>query len=254
MVKQESAAGIYYRCKEAFDPQRETLLFVHGAGGNGLFWAAQIEHFSDRYNVMAIDLPGHDDQGTKGRDSIEAYVEDIKTLLDGLGVEDLVLGGLSMGGAITQQFTLSHPDMVKAALLISTGARLGVMPLIFETVRKDFGAFVEMMGKFSCSQSTPAELIAPVHEELKKRDPDVVYHDFEACNKFDVRSRLAEIRVPVLIVHGLDDSLTPTKYHDYLSQAIAGSKMVKIEKAGPMVPVERPSEVNSAIRDFLVSV
>ena len=82
-------------------------------------------------------------------------------------------------------FTLTHPDRIKGLILISTGAKLRVMPQMFEVIKSNFEAYVGMMEQFAASPKTPREVLKPVQDELRKRDPKVVFNDFKACDIFN---------------------------------------------------------------------
>ena len=73
--------------------------------------------------------------------------------------------------------------------------------------------------------------------------PDVLYGDFDACDAFSVMERLAEISVPVAVVCGTQDRLTPAKYSTYLRDAIECATLHLVEGAGHMVMVEDPPAV-----------
>jgi pimeloyl-ACP methyl ester carboxylesterase len=79
----------------------------------------------------------------------------------------------------------------------------------------------------------------------------VIYNDFLACNQFDIRNRLSEIKLPTLVVCGEEDQLTPVKYSKYLHEAVTGSRLVLIPRAGHMVMSEQPDPFNRALLSFL---
>jgi pimeloyl-ACP methyl ester carboxylesterase len=94
-------------------------------------------------------------------------------------------------------------------------------------------------------------LIQASLEDTARQDPKVVLGDFRACDVFDVRDRLSEIRPPVLIISGEDDLLTPPKFSQYLSEKIEGARRVHLQAAGHLMSLEKPEEVNQAIRGFI---
>jgi pimeloyl-ACP methyl ester carboxylesterase len=237
--------------QEVIEPSRKTIVFVHGAGGNHRMWSSQVEYLSRRFNTVAINLPGHGLGRDKGETTIGGYVNAVEELTDGLGLKKIVLGGQSMGGSITQQFALTYPQRLIAIILFSTGARMRVLPQIFDTVKNDYAAHVNNMPFTAFAESTPREIIEPVLEEARKRDPEVVYGDYLACDAFDILDRVKEIKLPCLIFSGGKDVLTPPKYLDFLNKQIAGSKLVRFENAGHMLYLEKPDEVNKAIEEFL---
>jgi pimeloyl-ACP methyl ester carboxylesterase len=133
---------------------RRTIVFVHGSGANHQMWIPQMEYLSLTYNAVAINLPGHGLGLRKGETTIAAYVNAVQDFIVGLDLKNVVLAGLSMGGAIAQEFALSYPERLSAIILFSTGAKLKVMPEIFDIIRTNFEAYISFCPS-SPSQSRP---------------------------------------------------------------------------------------------------
>ena len=77
-----------------------TLIFIHGWAGDHTHWEHQVNHFSQNYRVIAIDLGGHGESGTSREQwSMKNYGEDIKSIVEELSLENVILIGHSMGGA-----------------------------------------------------------------------------------------------------------------------------------------------------------
>jgi len=221
------------------------LLFIHGAGGNSKIWERQIKFFG---NAIAIDLPGH---GVgEGKKTIEEYVEEVKKFCDENNLKNLVIIGHSMGGAIALEFALNHIEYLKALVLVCTGAKLRVAPIIFETLKTNYAQAVELVADYVLGDKATDEIKMKVKEEMRNMSPQVVYSDFEACDKFNVMDRLNEIKVPTLIICGSKDKLTPLKYAKYLRDNIQNSKL-KIIRAGHMVMLEKPDEFNEKLEGFI---
>ena len=233
------------------DAGKSTLVFIHGSGGSAHFWRAQAEGLAEKANTVAIDLPGHGNSKTAGKDSVEGYAAAVVEFIELLGAPALIPCGLSLGGAITQQLLLDYPDRFDAGILIGTGAKLKVLPTIFEAIRKDYAGFVEMLCNLSSSEKSDPIQIQPFRDDLNRCSPNVTYGDFQACNRFDVMARLGEIRVPVLVISAADDKLTPPKYADFLESAIGRTMRAHVADAGHIVPLEKPQAVNRAILEFL---
>jgi len=163
--------------------------------------------------------------------------------------------GLLIGGqhelVIAQQLLLDHADRFRAGIIVSSGARLRVLPSLFDMLAHDFPAYVEMVDRLGFSEKTAAAVKLPFLEERRKARPEVAHGDLKACDRFDVIARLASIRVPVLVISAADDSLTPPKYAEFLAQHIPASRRVHIPDAGHFVPIEKPQAVNAAIAEFL---
>ena len=233
------------------EPGRSTIVFIHGSGGSCLFWKAQVEGLDARVNTLAIDLPGHGRSETKGKEKVEDYTKAVANFIMDINVPNPIPCGLSLGGAIALQLLLDYQKQFKAGMLISTGSRLKVAPVIFDAIANDYNDFVEMLCKFSCSKKTDHKLVHPFREDLVKCKPEVSNGDFVACNSFDISEQLTTIKVPVLVVTAEDDKLTPPKYGEFLSMTIKNAHREHIMDAGHIVPMEKPEEVNRAIADFL---
>ncbi|MEW6079668.1 MAG: alpha/beta fold hydrolase [Thermodesulfobacteriota bacterium] len=232
-------------------PERPTLIFIHGSAMSKSFWQPQMEGLSAEFNTIALDLPGHGDSPGAGHDSMAAYGQAVIDFIHALAPPRPVPCGLSLGGAVVQYLLIHHPDRFAAGILINTGARLRVLPLIFEAIRNNFDDFVNLshLGGVAAVNQSPA--MAEKIRAAMRCTPDTAIRDFTACDTFDVMARLPEIKVPVLIISGNDDTTTPPKYAAYLAQHIAGAELVTIPDAAHLAPLEQPGAVNRAISNFL---
>jgi pimeloyl-ACP methyl ester carboxylesterase len=87
--------------------------------------------------------------------------------------------------------------------------------------------------------------------EMMKSEAGIIYRDFIACDRFSMIGSVEAIHMPVLVVCGKDDHLTPPAYSDYLHNAMTGSRLNLIDDAGHMVMLEKPDELNRAIEGFV---
>jgi pimeloyl-ACP methyl ester carboxylesterase len=251
-MEQRTSNGIgYITGGWPLDPVKSTLVFIHGAGGSGAFWSAQVQGLAARVNTVALDLPGHGRSGGGGKTKIEDYVRAVVDFIKQVDIPTPVPCGLSMGGAITQQLLLDCRDQVKAGILISTGARLKAVPAFFETMENDYNGFVNMFAKLVVSKKTDPALVLPFKEEMAGCKPEITHGDFRACDTFDEMQRVGSITSPVLVVSAEDDHVTPPKYGDFMEKSIAKASRVHIMEAGHIVSMEKPEEVNRAIIEFL---
>jgi pimeloyl-ACP methyl ester carboxylesterase len=251
-----SGTKIHYlesKCKKF--GKKWPIVFIHGSGGNAGPWQKVMNGLADEYTSLAVDLPGHGGSPGEGMKSIREYSRFMKDFLDALGLEAVILGGHSMGGAIVQDFSLRYPRNVRALLLIGTGARLRVLPEALEMNRQM--AFGEISSKFypwSFAEKASPKIIAEGEREWAKTGARVRYYDFLACDQFDITGEMEKIRLPVLIVCGKEDRLTPVKYAEFLNKKIAGSRMEIIEGAGHMVMLEAPRALCGPVLNFLDSL
>jgi pimeloyl-ACP methyl ester carboxylesterase len=240
----------YWTPTEKCPDQREVLLFVHGAGGGQLTWTFQKAYFEKDFQPVLLELPGHGASGGEGEETVEAYADHVHAFIKELRLPRLFLVGHSMGGAITQTLALRHPEVLKAIVLVGTGARLKVLPSILEGIN-NFKTTVEMITRLAFSQKASPMLIERGIEYLMHCPPKVLLGDYTACDRFDLMDEIEKIELPTLIVCGEDDTLTPVKYSEFLHGRIRGSTLRVIPGAGHMVMLESPEAFNEALRAFI---
>ena len=251
MVENEIGGIGFIAGRWPLDQDKSTIVFIHGSGGTGHFWKAQVDGLVERANTVALDLPGHGRSGKEGKNKVEDYARAVLEFVEAADIPRPVPCGLSIGGAVVQQLLLDFVKQFQAGILIGTGAKLKVLPAIFEAIENDYAAFVEMAYKFATSEKTDSQKVQLFEKNLSGCLPKVTYGDFQACNQFNVMERLGEINVPVLIISAEEDKLTPPKYADFLESAIPNTTRAHILDAGHIAPMEKPQEVNQAIVEFL---
>jgi len=233
------------------DPEKPTLMFIHGSGGSSALWENQVDALKTQVNTIAIDLPGHGKSSGPGLDRVEDYCAAVVDFIETAGIPTPVPCGLSIGGAIVLQLVLEHRRRFKAAILVNTGARLRVMPSLFEIIREDYKGYLNSITAFAASGKTDPVKLATFMAESAKCPSEVTYGDFTACDRFNVMEKLSSITTPVLILTAEDDNLTPPKYGSYMKERIKNASMTNIKDAGHLSPLEQPEAFNIAVIDYL---
>jgi pimeloyl-ACP methyl ester carboxylesterase len=228
------------------------LIFVHGSMANHHTWDSQLQ-LSKAHHLLLLDLPGHGQSEPLDEPiTVKLLTDHVAGFAESLGIGPGVFIGHSLGGAICLQLALDSPALVQALVLIGTGAKLGVLPAILEALKTDFRASVELaIGGMAFASPARPEIIERTKRESLKCRPDIAYADFVACNSFDVRQRIPEIKAPTLIIVGDQDRLTPVKWSQFLTDKISGASLQVVASAGHMVMLEQPQEVNRVILAFL---
>lgn len=213
----------------------EPLVLIPGLGSDVTDYGRIIELLSAGYRVVALDNRG---AGRSDKPdvpySVEMMADDAAGLMTGLGVGPAFVVGHSMGGRIALSLALRRPELVRGLVLVSTG------PRVSGTAR----GRVRLLG--SIWRRTPI---------LRSWDayPQPYYaflRQFEASRGFDCSSRLPEIRVPTLIVHGTRDTLAPLALAEELRAGIAGSRLVTL-RGGHLLFFMQARACVPAIREFL---
>jgi len=244
----------YWTGRKGFIEGREFILFIHGAGGGQYTWSYQKGFFEKEFNPIIIELPGHGESGGEGEKEIGRYAEQVYAFSQAVGVRKVFLVGHSMGGAIVQTLSLTHPEMIKGIVLVGTGARLRVLPMILNGINSNFEETIPKIVQFAYSRKAPSKLTEEGVNQMLQCRPEVLHGDFSACDTFDVMKEVEKIDLPTLILCGEDDALTPVLYSQFLHNRIKGSKLEILPNAGHMVMMESPQAFNEKIREFIEEI
>lgn len=237
------------------------VVFIHSGGYDRRTWDDQFAVFSDRYTVIRYDVRGYGRSPAPTKPYSDD--DDLYQLLNHLKVQKAHLIGLSMGGRIAIDFTLTHPAMVLSLVPVAPG--LSGYPYSAE----DTIELMKIIYSIQNDDGTPAgeawlrsayNAAAMENPALAARLKPVAIENSRAwlINIFFPRppfplaiQRLAEIRVPTLVIGGSRDVPTIAKIIELLEKNIPGVAKVIVPGAGHMVNMEKPGEFNTAVLDFL---
>jgi pimeloyl-ACP methyl ester carboxylesterase len=222
------------------------ILLIHGAGASGGVWEHITYSKFDGFYQIVIDLPGHGKSPGDGFRTIEGYADFIDSVVTELGLENFILTGHSMGGAISLQYALNFPNKLRGIILLSAGAQF-IIPDELLKIAKNDGTLYE----YTYSKVTPLDTIKQAERENYKSNCIVRYNDLLACNHFNITSKLNRISVDTCIICGDNDLIVPPKYSQYLHKNIKDSQLHLIKNAGHMVLWEQPDRVCQQMCDFL---
>lgn len=242
-----------------------TILLVHGFPLDHSMWVEQIAEFSRDYRVIAPDLRGFG--GTDGAlysVSMEQFADDLADLLDALKVEGSVtFCGLSMGGYIGWQFALRHPKRLARLIQCDTRAAADTPDVAANRLKMADIALRDgpepvawaMMPKLFAAPTVERrpDLVESVRRVVLASSPVAIAAGYRGmATRPDVTALLRTFRIPTLLVVGEHDAITPATEMKTVAEAIPNAKFAMIREAGHMAPLEKPIEVNAAIRQFLV--
>jgi pimeloyl-ACP methyl ester carboxylesterase len=250
-----TSAGLYYFAQAAAEDEktnRPPVLLIHGAGGTHLSWPPQIRRLIGE-STYTLDLPGHGQSEGAGRQSIEAYAEDVILFMQSLKIRAAVIVGISMGSAIALTLALKYPKKIKALALLGGGAKMRVAQTVLETAGNPntFESAVDAINANCFSETAQQNLLQLSRQFMLKMRPPVLLGDFLACHEFNVSDQLDQIKVPTLVICGAEDKMTPPKFSESLRAGIANSTLHILDHAGHMVMLEQPDEVAELLKRFL---
>lgn len=217
-----------------------TLVFVHGYGGSAAQWLYQLRYFGQTMRVIAPDMRGHglSDDPEELPLSLDSLVNDLELVLDRMDLDGpFILLAHSFGGAIAAEYTLRHPEHIKALVLVGVPTRFIIRPILNRLIDIPDPIFSWVAKKIRVA------LFAP-QRTLKR-----MLHSAMAPWRGD--ERLQELRVPTLVILGQRDTVFLRQDYEAVPRSIAGSQHVVIPVSAHLVQLERPDAVNRAIRRFI---
>jgi pimeloyl-ACP methyl ester carboxylesterase len=232
--------------------QGETLLLLHGAGGNQGVYDGVFDRLGDRHSAVAFDQPGHGRSGSlDSLGNIDAMAKFTRELVGALGIVKPVVLGHSMGGAVAMQYALTYPDALKALVISASATRFdGIDATRLVAEGKARRPFVREM----YAHDTKPEIMQRGFMEDLKTDPRAQLGDYIACRDWSGDHEIEAIAVPTLVVRGEHEYEASMSSCDELVRRIDGARLVVIPGAGHKLPIEQPEALTEAVVRFLAEI
>lgn len=237
------------------------LALAHSLGMAGSIFDPLRSLLEDRARVVTWDARGngHSQKPATGW-TIEDLASDLGGLLEHLGIDRAVIGGLSLGGCTAIAYAVAHPEKLDGLILMDTTAGYGEEKRDAWEERaknaeaKGMGPIVPFNQPrwFSSRflESSP-EKVDAVGKILLSNDTSSYAAACRALGRFDARNELHKIQCPTLIIMGADDPATPVAMSEHLHESIDDSDLHVLDGLKHMSPVEAPERVGGLIRKFL---
>lgn len=253
--------SVYYI--EKGDPAALPIVLVHGMMFNHHMWDPQIEALSKDYRVIAYDIRGHGKSGVgDGQYTYRIFVEDLRSLLDHLQIDQAVICGLSMGGAVSLRFVELYPHRVRGLVVCDTTSKADTNDAKYRRenaihVIKLHGmqAFVDGFVESILDTDTlirRSDLVALVRNMILTTSP------VGACGamlaqaaRTDTSETLERINMPAMVIVGERDSITPPEVAQSMHLKIHNSKFHVIANAAHITNLENPDVFNEHLTTFL---
>jgi pimeloyl-ACP methyl ester carboxylesterase len=251
---------LYYEVAGAGDP----VVLIHGGQMDRRMWDAEFALLAKSMRVLRYDVRGYGLSEMPSRPYSRA--EDLLALLDHLGIDRPVLVGLSLGGSVSIDFALSHPDRVRALVLAGPGLEgyawsRESAERYYATLRaaqaEENDRTTELWLADPCmapAMENPA--IAPRIRELCLANARVWLMNPFLERSLDppAASRLGEIRAPTLVILGERDAPDLHAVVDLIAKNVPGARKVVIPGAGHIVNMEKPAAFREALLGFLADL
>jgi 3-oxoadipate enol-lactonase len=233
------------------------LVLIHALGLDHRLWDAQVALLAPHHTVITYDVRGHGQtDAPNGPYAISDFGDDLQGLLEALGIESAHLAGISMGGMIAQEFTLTRPSRVRSLVLADTASEY------HQDARRQFAERARVV-----EERGIAPLLGPTMErwftpEFRDRRPDDVERirgilaashpagyaaSCRAIAGLDLTEVLVNIRVPVLVLVGSEDTSTTPEMALRIHEHIPGSRYEVIARAAHLTNIAEPEAFARAV-------
>jgi pimeloyl-ACP methyl ester carboxylesterase len=235
------------------------IVLTHGFADSGLLWQPQIDHFQDRYRIVTHDIRGHARSGVPydvGVYTQDQVVEDVRAIMDHLGIEKAVVGGHSLGGYTSLRFYDRYPDRVRGLILSGTGPgyrRQSGKQGWTETNERDAARYKER------GLDTVIDARA---DNIGRHGGDVpISHTLRGLAyvrrgvmRMPPLAELSEIAVPAIVLVGDQDTPFQNSSEYMVAKIPNASGPVVVPDASHWCNFDQPAIWNEAVGEFLASL
>jgi 3-oxoadipate enol-lactonase len=243
----------------------ETILFLHGLGGDRTCFDSQVGAFGTRFRHLAWDMPGYGESPPLPEMTFPALAAAAVRLLDAVGVARAHLVGHSLGGMVAQEIAITAPHRVASLVLSATSPAFGtpggewqkrflaerLAPLEQGLTPADLAPelIAGLVGEAADAAGVRAAVAA-----MGRVAPATYRAALQCLVTFDRRDSLAAIAAPTLVLAGERDAVAPPEMMARMAGRIRGARLQTIAGAGHLANLERPAAFNAAVSAFLDEV
>jgi 3-oxoadipate enol-lactonase len=240
---------------------RPWIVFSHSLACDHRMWDPQVPAFRD-YRLLRYDTRGHGaSDAPPGDYPLEALADDLKGLLDALGIETCHFVGLSMGGMIGQEFALRYPSQVATLTLADTTSRY---PAEAAAIWEQRLALVRSEGMAAIAPSTlerwftagfraaQPEVVARIAETIRSTPVAGYAGCAYAISRINLTARLSAINCPTLVIVGDEDIGTPPSMAEEIARAIPGARL-QVLPAAHLSSIEQADRFNTVLHQFVAT-
>jgi 3-oxoadipate enol-lactonase len=243
--------------------QGQPIVFLHAFPLNRSMWDPQVEGLKSQFRIITIDLRGHgESEAPMWRYSLGQFAEDIKGLLEHLGISKAAFVGLSMGGYILFTLYRKYPSLFNALVLADTRAtadtpeakatRFSMAQIAYKRGSSTIAELMlpKLLG--STSLDHRQDLVEQLRHMITANEISGIVGDLMAMEERpDSTLLLRDLKIPTLVIVGEEDVASPPEEVQGMAEHIPGAKFTIIPEAGHVSNLDQPKLFNQSIREFL---
>lgn len=242
------------------------IFFIHGFPLNKTMWNYQTDALEKQYRVVTYDIRGHGESEIGSEEfSIDLFTNDLISLMDDLEIKKGILCGLSIGGYIALDAIQKFPDRFEALILCDTQC-IADTPEVREKRMKDID-HIKQNGVKDYAEKSLENLFMPdslhnkkdeintVKKMINEMSVELLTRTLRAlADRKETCEHLSRIKVPVLILMGEEDNITPPSKGQLMQNNIKDSELTIIKNAGHLSNLENADQFNVHLTRFVDSV
>ena len=243
----------------------ELVILMHGIGGNRTNWTEQVKVLASHFHVVAWDARGYGSSDDyEGALDFNDFAHDVARVLDYFKADTAHIGGLSMGGRISQVFYNLYPDRVKTLSLVATFTGfddfsdsekkkfvdLRLKPLVDDG--KEVSDIAPIVAKTLVGPHATEEQYQQLVESMCQLHKESYIKTVRSTTMFDQNDALETICVPTLLVFGENDGLTSPEIGETMAARIQNCEYIMIPRAGHLINLEQPALFTERLLAFLL--
>ncbi|MFC4597767.1 alpha/beta fold hydrolase [Cohnella hongkongensis] len=231
------------------------IVFIHPPVLTSMNFQMQMESLSEEFRTIAFDIRGHgQSEHSQEEVTYPLIVEDIRQLLNRLGIDKAFLCGYSTGGSVVLEFLLTCPDRAFGGIVIGGMSEASDIKL---RAKIALGRFLTRIGAYRpvalglswAQANAKASITRRLYRDAQKGSAKNAEQYYLYSLKYNCTARLGNIRQPVLLIYGKKDK----SFHPYahlLHQGLPTSELVWLRDAHHQIPTKAAEQLNEQIRLF----
>ena len=237
----------------------QALLLIHAFPLNRRMWDPQIAALKSEFEVIAPDIRGFGEYQPPSPWTMDEMADDLRTMLDSLGIQTCTVAGVSMGGYIALAFWSKYPERISRLVLANTRARADNETE--KNARNEMIAAIQQNGTAILPDrmlprllrpNAPHDVLLAVRKMIEEAsDSAATYAVMAMRDRVDFSTSLHRINFPTMVLTGADDVIIRAEDSRALADAIPGSRFITIPGSGHLSNLENPEEFNRALLGFL---
>ena len=240
---------------ETFDSQKQSIILLHGSGQSHIVWSLTAEYLTDqKYNVFALDLPGHGNSEGESLKSIEDMAEWLNKVILNLNIKDFLLVGHSQGCLVALEYAYNYSSGLKKIIFIAGSYEIPVNKNLIDLALSGDLESLNLMMKWAYGNSkqfiggNPLQKILNSSREVR----EILAVDLIACNNYKNGIKaVKKIVCPSFFVLGEIDKMVKVEQGKKFAALIPNSKIHIIKNCGHMIMLENAFKMREKIAEFI---